>query len=593
VLLLSTPALHAQNANTSANTSFSVQGRLTDMNGTAVANGSHQVTINVYTVGGSNAVYTETDNVNTTDGVFTVMLGSNANQHLTINSGTNYELGISVDGGAELTPRLRIGSVPSAATAHVADTAGVALNVGANILTRLDSSLLQNVGQNIVTSINGMRGAVNIMGGGNLGVTTSGDTISLNFTGSGSGLSLPFSQTLNSGSGLLTLTNSGTGSAELLANTGTGSALQLNATGGSALTATTSGNLAALDISNTGGGVAINALSTLNSAINATTNSSANAALQVKNASGVATGQIIRAMSASGTVLDLTDQGLTLTAPQDSSSSLLKLQNLSASASGNLITAANSGGQNIFTLTGSGAATLTSNANTALTINGNATTAISATANNANGAILRLQNTATGAGATLISALNSTGNTLFTIGANGAATVQSSASGAGLTVSSTGGAAINATGSVANGAVLQIQNTSNATGSALISASDSTGKGVFTVAANGATTIRSTAQTALYDSTSASGGTAARLVGGLSLVGPVGSGTISAGSLTAVISNVYAKANSMIFLTVNSALSGLTPIRITSTGTGTFTVGLIGAVPLSSNLDFNYLIINQ
>jgi hypothetical protein len=113
------------------------------------------------------------------------------------------------------------------------------------------------------------------------------------------------------------------------------------------------------------------------------------------------------------------------------------------------------------------------------------------------------------------------------------------------------------------------------------------------VAANGTTTIVSSGSTALVDSVSTSGGTAARIVGGLSIAGPVGSGTITAGNLTATISNPYAKANSMIFLTITSTLSGLAPIRVTGNAAGTFTVGLLGAIGLASDLSFNYLIVNQ
>jgi len=283
------------------------------MNGVAVANGAHTITASVYAVGSANAVYTETDNVTTTDGIFSIQLGANGSTKLTLNSNTNYELGISVDGGAQLAPRIAISSVPSALTAHVADTAGFALGITDSAAASIDSAILAGVGSNIVTSVNGLHGNVVLQGGGNLGLTTSGDTIGLTFTGSGSGgLTLPFSQTLSSGGSLFSLTNSGTGSAQLLANTGTGNALNLAANTGSALSATANGTSSTLAITNTGGGVGLTALSTMSAAINATTNSSTSAALMLKNSGSASASQLIQAMSASGTVLDLTTIGVEL-----------------------------------------------------------------------------------------------------------------------------------------------------------------------------------------------------------------------------------------------------------------------------------------
>jgi len=587
-----TSASNGQTTSTNASGSFTVQGRLTDLNGVAIANGAHTITATVYATGGSTAIYTETDNVTTTDGIFSILLGANGSGKLTLNSNGSYELGISVDGGTQLTPRIAIASVPFALSSHVADTAGFALGITGSAAASIDSTLLANVGSNIVTSINGLRGNVVLQGGGNLGLTMTGDTIGLNFTGTGGGLTLPFSQTLSSNGGLFNLTNSGSGSAEVIANTGTGGALQLSTASGSALTALSNGTAAGISITNTGGGTALTALSTMNSAISATTNASASAALQLKNATGSGLGQLIQAMSASGTVLDLTTQGMTLVGAQDTSSALLKLQNTTASGSGNLITAINAGGSPVFTLSGKGGATLNSSAGTALAIGGTATTAISATGGNANGAVLVLQNTSTNASAGLISAVNGSGGTVFSVAGNGATNIQASVNNA-LNVSSSTGTAINATTSAAGSAALQVQNTAVGNGGKLINALDSTGHTVLSVAANGATVINSSASTALTDSTSVSGGTAARIVGGLSVVGPAGTGTIASGNLSATITNAFAKTNSIILLTVNSALAGLSPIRVSSTGSGSFTVSLLGLVTLPSNLDFNYLIINQ
>ncbi len=469
IMLISFLSFATANAQTSATSSFSVQGRLTNLDGSAITNGLHTIVANIYQNGGANAIYTETDTATTTDGVFDIMLGANGRSKLNLSATGSYELGLSVDGGAQLMPLLTIASVPIAASAKTADTAAVALAVGGNLIASLDSSL----GSAVVTTVNGAHGNVTINGGGNLAVTSNGNNINLSFTDTGSGgLNLPFSQISSSASGLFNLTNSGAGAAEMLTSTGTGNALQLTASNGSALSASTNGSSPALDITNTGGA------------------------------------------------------------------------------------------------------------------------AISATGSSANGATLQLQNTASASSAGLISALNSEGGTAFSVAATGATNIQSSVANA-LSVTSTVGAAINATSSSANGTTLQLQNTASDSAAGLISALNSSGKAAFSVAANGATTIVSSGATALTDSVTSTGGTAIRIAGGLSISGPVGSGTISAGNLTATISNAFAKAGSMIFLTVNSTLSSLVPIRITGTSAGSFTVGLLSALALTSDLSFNYLIVNQ
>ncbi len=198
---------------------FTVQGRLTDMNGVAIPNGMHTIHASVYADGSATATYSETDTATTTDGVFSILLGSGsqATGRLMLRPGVSYTLGISVDGHAELSPRIQIASVPFAANAHlsdtaqvanVADTANFALGITGAAADTIESAILAGVGNSIVTSINGLHGNVILQGGGNLGLTTSGDTLSLSFSGTGGGLTLPFTQTLGSAGGLFNLTNS-------------------------------------------------------------------------------------------------------------------------------------------------------------------------------------------------------------------------------------------------------------------------------------------------------------------------------------------------------------------------------------------------
>jgi hypothetical protein len=207
---------------------------------------------------------------------------------------------------------------------------------------------------------------------------------------------------------------------------------------------------------------------------------------------------------------------------------------------------------------------------------------------------LSITSSGAGSAATFINADAGTAlDVRATTGAALSATTSASGSAA-ISATNSAGAAINATGSAAADAVVRIQNTAGGAGARLISALDAAGNAAFTVAASGQTTIRSSVGNALDVSTSAAGEAALKVTGGLSLTGPVGTATIAAGMATTVVSNVYAKAGSIILLTVNNAVDAV-PLRIVSQGDGTFTVGLASALvgTLTGGVSFNYLIVNQ
>jgi hypothetical protein len=407
--------------NTSAHAEFALQGRLSTTAGSAVADGQHSLTINVYERGSATPIYTETDVVTTAGGIFSTMVGDNGSGgQLQFDAATSYELGITVNNEAELTPRLRIGKAPQAATADVALDAQAVAGFGVSTDTALPNTLVTLDGQgrinaallagSAVTSINGAQGDLTIAGGGDLAVNRTGSTINLSFTGSGAGLSLPYSDTANFGSQAgLSITSSGAGAAAAFINAANGAALTLKGTGGAALDASTS-----------------------------------------------------------------------------------------------------------------------------------------------------------------------------------------AAGSAAITVNNTAGAAISATGSAATDAVVRIQNTASGASARLINALDASGSVAFSVAANGQTTIRSTAGNALDVTTTAAGEAALHVTGGLTLDGPVGTATIAAGEATTVINNAYVKANSIILVTVTNAADAI-PLRIVSQGAGTFTVGLTTALvgTISGGVSFNYLVINQ
>ncbi|MDZ7860771.1 MAG: hypothetical protein U5O15_08960 [Candidatus Krumholzibacteriota bacterium] len=80
------------------------QGVLTDNGGTVVADGDYDLTFNLYTVAtGGSSIWNCTETVTVTKGIFSAVLGESC--VLAPSFDTQYYLGISVEGGTELTPR--------------------------------------------------------------------------------------------------------------------------------------------------------------------------------------------------------------------------------------------------------------------------------------------------------------------------------------------------------------------------------------------------------------------------------------------------------------------------------------------------------
>lgn len=92
------------------------QGKLVNANGTNVANGNKSVVFTIYDAdSGGNNLWDETQTVSVTDGIFRVALGDNdpSINSINFNSDALY-LGIKVEADAEMTPRIRLSSVPYA-----------------------------------------------------------------------------------------------------------------------------------------------------------------------------------------------------------------------------------------------------------------------------------------------------------------------------------------------------------------------------------------------------------------------------------------------------------------------------------------------
>lgn len=149
---------------------FSYQGVVADAQGQFISDGAHNLSLSIYEqVNSTTAIYTENHTgVVFVKGIFNVMVGSKTTIPSSLGFDKGYFLGVSVDGGAEMTPRTLISPVPNA---MYAQSAG-GLVPGAF---------------GAVTSINGQQGEVTLKAGTGITLTNSGSTITIN-SSSGAGI---------------------------------------------------------------------------------------------------------------------------------------------------------------------------------------------------------------------------------------------------------------------------------------------------------------------------------------------------------------------------------------------------------------------
>jgi hypothetical protein len=95
-------------------TTMNYQGRLTDSTGNPVTDTTHDIIFKIYNETDS-VLWEESHSVNTTDGFFSVQLGSNGSPLTSdIFDHTERWLGITVDADPEITPRTQLNTVPYA-----------------------------------------------------------------------------------------------------------------------------------------------------------------------------------------------------------------------------------------------------------------------------------------------------------------------------------------------------------------------------------------------------------------------------------------------------------------------------------------------
>lgn len=179
LLFLLTAALQAQVPGT-----ITFQGVLTDAAGNPKPDGPYNVTFSLYTVpSAGTALWTQVSSVSTSRGVFSVQLGSTPFPS-TMKFDVPYYLGITIQGGTELSPRVALNSAPYSMSAVRADTAKTVVDNGITSVKILDGTIT-NADINTSAAIAGTKispdfGAQNIV--------TTGSVTASSFSGSiGSG----------------------------------------------------------------------------------------------------------------------------------------------------------------------------------------------------------------------------------------------------------------------------------------------------------------------------------------------------------------------------------------------------------------------
>ena len=201
-------------AATGINRQINFQGKVVNANGTNVANGSYTFVFRLYTVssGGSN-IWTDTETLTVTDGIFQYNLGSdtiNAPLPGSVDFNTdNIYLGINFNSDGEMTPRVQFTAAPYAMNAE---------KVGGLTVTNTTGTLTVPAGKTIAFG-----GAFTTSGANDVTFTTS----------AGTSLTLPTSGTLATLAGTETLTNKTIGSTGV---TFSGATTDITSTSGEDLT---------------------------------------------------------------------------------------------------------------------------------------------------------------------------------------------------------------------------------------------------------------------------------------------------------------------------------------------------------------------
>jgi hypothetical protein len=201
---------------------ISYQGYLVDGSNQPVT-GNHTIAVKLYDVAnGGAALHTESFTMDVVGGNFNAIIGSQTPIGTNVTFDKQYWLAISVDGGAEMTPRTQLTGAPYAMTAMVAES--VAPNAAVTSLNSLTgdvtiegtgSASVTKTGNKItidvtgggaagVTNVNGQQGAITFQGGGGTTVSNVGSVFTISSSGGGGGTGI---QGVQSTDGSLAITN--------------------------------------------------------------------------------------------------------------------------------------------------------------------------------------------------------------------------------------------------------------------------------------------------------------------------------------------------------------------------------------------------
>jgi len=235
------------------NHQINFQGKLVNPNGTNVTDGSYSIVFSIYNVASAgSAIWTETQSVTTTNGIFQVNLGSVTSLPGSVDFNTdNIYLGIKVGADAEMTPRVQFTSVPQAFNSEklggltssgfiqnqtaTTQTADFKISGAGTIGTSLTTPQIQSAAATAL-SITGNAASTWSTSAGNLTLQAGSGTVSL---GTSTILTAGGALSVTSG-GATTLTLDTGGAAQLNIGTGSANAVSISKTG---VTTTVNGNL--------------------------------------------------------------------------------------------------------------------------------------------------------------------------------------------------------------------------------------------------------------------------------------------------------------------------------------------------------------